>query len=75
MIFARENFKQRRDIIAKLAVADPPLLEDVPGQNVKIKLGRYPKMPAVTQDRVDQSRMVEDGIARFDIAQRSTRET
>src|ERR1700747_609093 len=43
---ARKCFKQRRDIIAQFAVTDPALLQDVPGQNVKIKLGRYPQVPA-----------------------------
>jgi len=47
LIGARERFKQRRDIIAKLAVADSALLQDMPGKNVKIKLGRDPQMAAV----------------------------
>ena len=35
---ARKRFKQRRDVIAKLPVADPALLQNVPGKNIKIKL-------------------------------------
>src|SRR5438874_8745370 len=34
---ARERFKQRRDVIAKLSFADSTLLQNVPGENVKIK--------------------------------------
>src|SRR5712671_3030166 len=70
MAFARESFEQRRDIIAKLAVADPALLQDMAGQNVKIKLRRYPQLSAVVQNCIDQSRMIENGIACFDIAQK-----
>ena len=43
----RECFEQRRDIIAKLPIANPALLQNVPGQNVKIKLRRDPQMSAV----------------------------
>ena len=65
----RKGFEQRRHIIAKLAVADSALLQNVPGQHVKIKLRRNPQMPAVIQDCIDQARMIENGIARLDIAQ------
>src|SRR5437667_11948833 len=44
---ARKRFEQRPDIIAKLSVADPALLQNVPSQNVKVKLRRDPQMPAV----------------------------
>src|SRR5436305_14805134 len=44
---ARKSFKQRCDVIAKFAVADPALLQNVPGQNIKIKLRRYPEMFAI----------------------------
>src|SRR5437016_13164866 len=67
----RKCFKQRPNIITKLAVADSALLQNVPGQNVKVKLRRYPQMSAVIQDRVHQSWMIEDGITGFDIAQKS----
>jgi len=67
---ARKRFEQRRYIIAKFAVADSALLQNVPGQNVKIKLRRDPQVPAIIQDCVDQSRTIENGIARFDIAQK-----
>src|SRR6266550_5292976 len=66
---ARKSFKQRRDIIAKFAVADSALLQNVTGENIKIKLRRYPQMFAIGQNSLDQSRMIENGIARFDIAQ------
>ena len=67
---ARKRFKQRCDIIAQIAVADPALLQNVPGQNIKIKLRRNPQMSAVIQNCVNQSRMIENRIARFDIAQK-----
>jgi hypothetical protein len=67
---ARKRFQQRRDVVAELAVADSALLQNVPGQNVKIELRRYPQMSAVIQDCINQSRMIENGIARFDIAQK-----
>src|SRR5947207_32340 len=54
---ARKSFKQRRDVIAQLAVADPALLQNVPRQNIKIKLRRYPQMFAIGQNSLDQSRM------------------
>ena len=44
---ARKSFEQRRDVIAQFAIADPALLQNVPGQNIKIKLRRYPQMSAV----------------------------
>src|SRR5262249_14200289 len=50
---ARKRLEQRRDVIAKLAVADPALLQHVPGEHVKIKLRGYPQMSAVIQNRVD----------------------
>src|SRR6266705_2323465 len=67
---ARESFKQRRDVITKLAIADPAPLQNVTGQNVKIKLRRYPQMSAIGQNCLDQPRMIENGIARFDVAQK-----
>src|SRR6266487_4411953 len=44
---ARKSFKQRRDVIAQFAIADPALLQNVTSQNIKIKLRRYPQMFAV----------------------------
>ena len=66
---ARKCFQQRRDVIAKLSISDSALLQDVASEHVKVKLRRNPKMPAVIQNRVDQPRMIENGIARLDIAQ------
>src|SRR6266487_4736171 len=43
----RKCFQQRRDVIAKLAVADSALLQHVSRQNIKIKLRRYPEVSAV----------------------------
>src|SRR5438093_13750614 len=47
LVRARKSFQQRSDIITELAIANPALLQNMPGQNVKIKLRRYPQMPAV----------------------------
>jgi len=46
-IRARKSFEQRRHVIAKFAVADPALLQNVPGQNIKIKLRRNPEVSAI----------------------------
>src|SRR6266566_7813067 len=67
---ARKSFKQRRDVIAQFAITDPALLQNVTSQNIKIKLRRYPQMFAIGQNSLDQSGMIENGIARFDIAQK-----
>ena len=67
---ARESFKQRRDVITKLAIADPTPLQNVTGQNIKVKLRRYLQMSAIGQNCLDQPRMIENGIARFDVAQK-----
>src|SRR5437762_3908541 len=67
---ARKSFQQRSDVIAQFAITDPALLQNVPGQNIKIKLRRYPQMFAIGQNSLDQSRMIENGIARFNIAQK-----
>ena len=40
------------------------------GQNVEIKLGRNAELAAVGENRFDQAWMIEDGIARFRIAQK-----
>ena len=69
LVRPRERFEQRADIITKLAVANPALLQNVAGKNIKIKLRRYPQMAAVIQDRIDQTRMIENRIACLDIAQ------
>jgi hypothetical protein len=36
MVFARKSFQQQRDVIAKLSVTDPALLNTWRGQNVDI---------------------------------------
>ena len=43
----RKRLKQRCDIVAQLSIADPALLQNVPGENIKIKLRRDPQMSAV----------------------------
>src|SRR4030095_3040638 len=65
----RKCFQQRRDVITELSVPDSALLQDVASEHVKIKLGRDVQLPAVIQNGVNQARMIQNGIARFDIAQ------
>ena len=65
----RKCFQQRRDVIAKLPVPDTALLQDVASEYIKVKLGRDVQLAAVIQNSVDQPRMIENGIARFDVAQ------
>src|ERR1700682_6091471 len=65
----RKRFQNRSDVIAKFTIGDAGLLENVPGQDVKIKLRRDLKMSGVRKNRVDQPRMIENRIARFRIAQ------
>src|SRR5262245_7939876 len=65
----RKCFQQGGNIIAKLSISDSALLQNVPSKHVKIKLRRNPKMPAIVQNRVDQPRMIQDGIACLDVAQ------
>jgi hypothetical protein len=43
----RKRFKQRCDIVAQLSIADSTLLQNVPGQNIKIKLRGNSQMSAV----------------------------
>ena len=66
---ARKCFQQRRDVIAKLPVSDSALLQDVASEYIKVKLRRDVQLAAVIQNSVDQPRMIQNGIARFDIAQ------
>jgi hypothetical protein len=40
------------------------LLQDVAGQNIKIKLRRYPQMSAIIQDCVNQSRLTHANFRR-----------
>ena len=74
-IRARKCFQKRTDVIANFAIADSRLLQDVPCEDVKIKLGRNRELIWPGQDRVDQSRMIEHVIARIAVASRSTSET
>src|SRR5881227_1816829 len=53
LVRARESFEQRADIIAKLAITDPGLLQDVPSQDIKIKLGRDVEMFRMGKNGLD----------------------
>ena len=69
LVRARESFEQRANIIAKFAIADPGLLQDVPGQDVKVKLRRDVEMSRIGKNGLDQARMIENGVARCRVAQ------
>ena len=69
LVRAGKSFKQRSDIIAKFAVANAGLLQNVSGENVEIKLGRDVEMPRVGKNGLDQPRMIENRVARFRITQ------
>ena len=61
--------QQRTDVVGEFSVANSGLLQNMPGQNVEIKLRRDAQMSGVGKNRFDQKRMIEDGVARVRIAQ------
>jgi hypothetical protein len=67
---ARERFQKRRDIIAELAIGDTNVAENVPGQDIKIKMRRNPKLTGTGKDRVHQARIIQDTVAGFGIAEK-----
>ena len=66
---ARKCFQERSDVIAEFAIGDSGLLQDVTGEDVKIKLRGNREMTGVGEDRIDQARMIEHDIARLGIAE------
>ena len=74
---ARENASSNdADIIAELPVFDPDVAQDVARQDVKIKVGRDLKLSGVGKDRIDQSRIIEHGVAGLGVGSaESTSET
>jgi hypothetical protein len=70
LVRARKSFEERADIIAKFTIADAGLLQNVSGEDVKIKLGRDVEMSRIGENGFNQSRMVENRVARFRIAQK-----
>ena len=53
LVRARKSFEKRTDVIAKFTIADAGLLEDVSGEDVKIKLRRNVQMAGVGKNRFD----------------------
>ena len=53
LVRARKSFEKRTDVIAKFAIADASLLEDVSSEDVKIKLRRNVQMAGVGKNRFD----------------------
>ncbi len=66
---AGKSFEKRRDVIAQLPIDDTHVPQDVTREHVEIKMRRDAKMAGVGEDRVDQPRRIEDGIARLRVAQ------
>src|SRR5437773_8175207 len=71
LIRARKSFEQRADIIAKFAIANAGLLQDVPGENIKIELGRDVEMARIGKNGLDQARMIENRVAGFRVSEKS----
>ena len=72
--FAREKVSRRRRRNRKVSGRRFPPVQNVAGKHVKIKIGEMERCPA-GENRVNQSRIIENGIARFRSLSRSTRET
>jgi len=70
LIRARKSFEQRADVIAKFAIANAGLLQDVPGENIKIELGRDVEMARIGKNGLDQARMIENRVAGFRVTEK-----
>src|SRR4051794_15720230 len=64
---ARKSFEQGTHVITELAISNPNIAENVPGQDIKIKVGRDLKMAGPGKDRLDETRIIEHRIAGFGI--------
>ena len=67
---ARKRFEERRDVIAELAIGDADVAQDMARQDIKIKVRRNLEVSRVRKDRVDQPRIIQNGIARFRVAEK-----
>ncbi len=70
LIRARKSFEQRADVIAKFAIANAGLPQDVPGENIKIELGRDVEMARIGKNGLDQARMIENRVAGFRVTEK-----
>jgi len=70
LIRARKGFQKRANVIAQFSVEDSALLQNVAGEHVKIKLRGDVQVCRVGKNGIDQSRMIENGIARFGVTQK-----
>jgi hypothetical protein len=66
---AGKRFQKRRDIIAKFAIADSSLLQDVSREHVKIKLRRNSELVRSRQDGIDETGMIEHVVARVGVSE------
>ena len=69
LICSRKSFQERANVIGKFAITDASLLQNVPCEDVEIKLRRNAEMSGVAQNCFDQARMIEDRVERFCVTQ------
>ena len=68
-VHAGKSFEERSDVIAQLAIGDSDISQDVTREHVKIKVRRDAKLTGIGKNRVNQPRIIENGVARFRVAQ------
>ena len=68
-VHARKSFEKRGDVIAQFPIGDSDISQDVAREDVKIKMRRDAKLAGIGKNRVNQPRIIEDGVARFRVAQ------
>src|SRR6266446_1381484 len=68
-VHAGKSFEKRGHVLTKLPVADSDVSQDVARKDVKIKMGRDRKVTSIGEDCFDQPWGIENGIARFCVAE------
>src|SRR5215211_412531 len=69
IVHARKSFQKGSDIIAQFPIVNAGVPQDVPRQDVEVEVRRDGEVPGLRKDRLDQTWMIEDGVARLRIAQ------
>ena len=64
-----KRFQERSNVITDLAIGYADVTEDVPGQDVKVKMRRDLEMAGSGKDGLNQARIIENRIAGFGIGQ------
>jgi len=65
-----KRFQQGSHVITKLPIRNPNVAEDMPGQDVKIEMGRDLEVAGPGKDGLDEARIIENRIAGFDIGEK-----